>query len=778
MTYSKPFGPAWLGVAANGVLSGTPSSGDIGLNSFTVRVTDSTGLTADATLTITVAGTTYNNGTWTQPASGGLWSNAVNWSGGLVANGSGFTANFSTLDITADNTVHLDAAHTLTNLTFGDTTTSSVAGWTLDNNGSASNILTLAGTTPTITVSALGTGKSTKISAAIAGGSGLTVAGAGPLNLAGSNTFTNGLTLNGTGVTTISGTNAAQSWTISSGSLTPGILLGNAGAIGSGSQLNITPTGNNSAGIQITDASGTIGAGSSIVSTGSGRTNMALGNGNTLAANINVSGNTSNVFQFNIGSAATVSGNITLGSTALSIRPNFGTILGGLSQSTSGTLTLSGNIAGTSASQIYGNSSNGGGSFVGTVVLSGNNNSYAGSIAAFLGTVSFGASNNLGTGNLYLGGTTGQTPVGGNSALKYTGTGDTVTNAIALLNTTGTDTINQSGTGLLKFTSNFTATGAGSKALALQGSTAGAGEISGSIANNSVTNLTSVTKSGTGIWTLSGANTYTGTTTVSGGTLNVTGSLATGAVTVQGGGTLAGSGSVNGATTVQSGAILAPGNSGPGTFSANGNLTLNAGSILNFELGATSDKIAFTGSTFTGPASGTVVINVTAASGFAGGTYPVITGATGITTTGFSIGSVPPGYTVGLSAGSGTLSLVVAAPQLPMGDSGTAADLSDSDGDGISNRIEYATGTRPDVPNSGSPFALGKTADGTKLSLTFNRIADSSLVYTVQGSDDLLNWQTVWTSTGAANAAGSITVVDNVTTQSHSNRFLRLIVGP
>src|SRR5690349_19861479 len=38
------------------------------------------------------------NGTWTNTASGGLWSNTGNWSGGVVADGTGSTADFSTLD--------------------------------------------------------------------------------------------------------------------------------------------------------------------------------------------------------------------------------------------------------------------------------------------------------------------------------------------------------------------------------------------------------------------------------------------------------------------------------------------------------------------------------------------------------------------------------------------------------------------------------------------------------------------------------------------------------
>ncbi|MEO7933704.1 MAG: LamG-like jellyroll fold domain-containing protein [Chthoniobacterales bacterium] len=55
LTYSKVTGPAWLTVASNGALSGTPANGDVGVNAFVVRVTDSSGATDDANLYITVA---------------------------------------------------------------------------------------------------------------------------------------------------------------------------------------------------------------------------------------------------------------------------------------------------------------------------------------------------------------------------------------------------------------------------------------------------------------------------------------------------------------------------------------------------------------------------------------------------------------------------------------------------------------------------------------------------------------------------------------------------
>jgi len=145
------------------------------------------------------------NGTWTNTA-GGLWSATGNWSGGAVAGGSGASANFATLDITAQTTVNLDSPVTVGSLVFGDATTSSLAGWIVANNGSSSNTLTLAGgSTPTIGVNNMSGGNSgagtptgtngpgAVISAGIAGTQGLSVnRGSGSLvgflTLSGSNT--------------------------------------------------------------------------------------------------------------------------------------------------------------------------------------------------------------------------------------------------------------------------------------------------------------------------------------------------------------------------------------------------------------------------------------------------------------------------------------------------------------------------------------------------------------------------------------------------------------
>ena len=110
--------------------------------------------------------------------------------------------------------------------------------------------------------------------------------------------------------------------------------------------------------------------------------------------------------------------------------------------------------------------------------------------------------------------------------------------------------------------------------------------------------------------------------------------------------------------------------------------------------------------------------------------------------------------------------------------SGSAADAADPDGDGRSNLLEYATGSDPNVTDAGSATVLGKTADGTRLTLTFTRIADPSLTYTVQASNNLTPpWTDIWSSTGAANTAGSITVPDTEDISANPKRFLRLSVS-
>ncbi len=161
-----------------------------------------------------------------------------------------------------------------------------------------------------------------------------------------------------------------------------------------------------------------------------------------------------------------------------------------------------------------------------TLVLNGLN-TYTGATVVLQGTISFNSISSVGGGPSALGapstvasGTIGLGNGTSSGALTYTGPAATTDRVINLAGTTGGATITQSGSGLLKFTNNFTATGAGSKTLTLSGN-GGTAEIAGAIVNNSSTNLTSVTKSGSGTWTVSGSNAYSGATSVTAGTLRV-----------------------------------------------------------------------------------------------------------------------------------------------------------------------------------------------------------------------------------------------------------------
>ena len=99
------------------------------------------------------------------------------------------------------------------------------------------------------------------------------------------------------------------------------------------------------------------------------------------------------------------------------------------------------------------------------------------------------------------------------------------------------------------------------------------------------------TKVGTGNWTLTGANSYTGGTIVDGGTLtvnNASGSgTGSGAVTVNTGATLAGNGIISGSVTINSGAAIAPGTS-IGTLTVNNSVTLASGSATLIEINRTT----------------------------------------------------------------------------------------------------------------------------------------------------------------------------------------------
>ena len=149
----------------------------------------------------------------------------------------------------------------------------------------------------------------------------------------------------------------------------------------------------------------------------------------------------------------------------------------------------------------------------------------------------------------------------------------------------------------------------------------------------------SLIKIGSSTLTLTGANTYTGTTTVSAGTLQVDGSTAS-PTTVNSGATLSGSGAVNAAVTVAAGGSLAP---------SSGNLTvssLNISGAATLEIGSLTDHVTVPAITVSNAltvsgGAGSVTVNLPTSPRY-NATYRLIQFASGpANASGFTLGTAP-----------------------------------------------------------------------------------------------------------------------------------------
>lgn len=261
-----------------------------------------------------------------------------------------------------------------------------------------------------------------------------------------------------------------------------------------------------------------------------------------------------------------------------------------------GNLTLAGDIAinetnnyqfnlevdGGDTMTITGNISGGGGFRKrrgGTLVLDNVNNSFSQAVIATRGTIQaasvadIGSNSAIGSGTSGPGIRLGDTGSKNSGTFEYTGATAETDRQVQIGYLARTDsgdtsagTIKNSGTGTLTFDNtnfnNITATRDITAARTItfdSDTTNGGGDIvvTGKIVDNDTANggTVAVTKIGNGALTLGGDNTYTGNTTVDGGTLLINGdhSGATGTVNVTTG-TLGGNGTVGGATTINANA--------------------------------------------------------------------------------------------------------------------------------------------------------------------------------------------------------------------------------
>ena len=325
---------------------------------------------------------------------------------------------------------------------------------------------------------------------------------------------------------------------------------------------------------------------------------------------------------------------------------------------------------------------------------------------------------------------------------NYTIGGSTDNNAIF----SGAITLNQpltvsqaanAGANALTISGGITGAGSGTKSLTFAGpgnmTVATTAITDGAGGGNVAVNVTG------GKLTLSVADTYTGATSVSNGTLLVNGSIASGAVTVTNA-TLGGTGTIGGATTFQTNGILSAGVSGIGTLTFANSLTLNAASTNAFVVtrtGGASNGVVVTGaltinSSVISIKSGTALHHSTNtlfnySGGSDSGTFnPSVVfdvappGGAAIVDTGtliqLVVSNIPP-----VAGGSFTNYVTLGQPSTVQIVGGKYAPT-DGDGDALSITI------------TGAPANGSAGTDGTNITYTASSGTTDSLTYTVSDS--------------------------------------------
>ena len=410
-------------------------------------------------------------------------------------------------------------------------------------------------------------------------------------------------------------------------------------------------------------------------------------NGTNVGGAITFGGDNANVMNY-VGVAASQAGNLNInGGTVNFTNSSVGT--------GNGWLNVGANNASAKGSILV----NGGSLNVGTwLKMSSVFNTFAGQTATSLLTITNNGSVTIGGGNagtngiLFMGGGNGDATANTGTSTLTLVNGGTLTVAQIQSGNSGTKTINFNGGTLAArpgATNNFL-----SAATALTvniqngGATINSGANSIAIAAALVANGTGgLTKTGTGTLALSGANTYTGITTVSAGTLlanNVSGTgTGAGALNINSGATLGGTGVIGSSVTNNAGGILSPGVAGSGTLNLTNKLALLAGSTNTFVVNGTTSLASNTVALgATGAVTYGGVLNIVTNGTFTiGQTFTLFSGAGATTAGNFASIAGSPGAGKNFSFTNGVLSVVSSGPTLtsvtpnPLTGSGYGATL-------------------------------------------------------------------------------------------------------
>ena len=380
-----------------------------------------------------------------------------------------------------------------------------------------------------------------------------------------------------------------------------------------------------------------------------------------------------------------------------------------------------------------------------------------------------GAVHQIGSGQLTLGG----------AASSYSGGTDVSAGTLSY-----SSSIDAFGVGPLSFdnaTFLWKAAEAGDTDISAKGVSFGAGGLTLNPNGNAVTlanpigtgSTGGLTITGTGSVALAAANTYSGNTTVSGGTLlatNATGS-ATGAgdVSVMSAAALGGTGRISGTATVDFGASLSPGTTGIGTLTV-GSLNLASGTSLPWNFGPSSnDLVAVTtsdGLTINGGSLS--IFGETSADPFStNGTYNLFQysgGVQGVGIAGLTVANPAAGksYSFGQTAGYVTMTIdwagLVAEWNVDAnGTWGTNSNWTPSEPDA-------ATATAYFGPAISAPRTVTLNAPKTVGAMVFNN-ANS---YTIAGSNTITigdgsSPQAVQVSNGSHTISADLALASNTT---------------
>jgi autotransporter-associated beta strand protein len=318
------------------------------------------------------------------------------------------------------------------------------------------------------------------VSSNITGTNGIGKAGAGTMLFSGTNTYT--------GATTVSGGALVLSTTAAvTGTAARPYTVNAAGAVATGFALDQTFLGR-------------------VVNTSAG----AVALGANSANDLNFSSGGANFTAASLGAVGTgtwaYTGTLTPNGTVYRLGGGGGTLDFQSLLSGGNTLTVGGDVTGLGGTVILSNTAN---SFTGKTTVQRGTLGFA-SIANVSGMSALGAPTTSANGTIDLGSGTNAV------ILRYVGSGTSTTDrVIHLAGSTGPVSIVSDGSGALVLASALTA-GGGAKDLVLGGS---------STAGNSIgvipSPVVSVNKTGSGLWRLTGASSYTGQLTVSDGTLVV-----------------------------------------------------------------------------------------------------------------------------------------------------------------------------------------------------------------------------------------------------------------